>query len=298
MARWRTVATPSSPRVRHPYAPGMKLFRSRGRNDEGKAATSPLAQAMSLYKDGRYAEAEAEARAVAEARSVLRLDSYGPLALSVAALAMSAQGRHAEALATYDELLPVFGRAFGAEHPQTLKLRSDRAQTLLALDRYADSEAECAAVARIAGRGVGPEMPLIAGAARNGLIFALNKQGRHEEAEAIARETLAAHRAPSRLSLVLQLGLTRSLNGQGRHEEALAEAERAGALCRKLPENLSRAETGAVELAVATALLGLDRAAEARTRAMAVHDTCWDSFGPDHHRTVEARALLDRIDAM
>ncbi|MEV6056950.1 tetratricopeptide repeat protein [Streptomyces sp. NPDC052107] len=253
---------------------------------------------MTLYKDGRYAEAETEARAVAEARSVLRLDSYAPLALSVAALAMSAQGRHAEALAAYDDLLPGFGRTFGAEHPQTLKLRSDRAQTLAALDRHAECEAECAAVARIAGRGVGSDMSLIAGAARNGLVFALNEQGRHEEAETLAREALAAHGAPSRLALVLQLGLTRSLNGQGRHEEALAEAERVGALCRKLPEGLSRAETGAVELAVATALLGLGRAAEARTLAMTAHATCRAGFGPDHRRTVEARALLDRIDGM
>ncbi|MGW1164438.1 tetratricopeptide repeat protein [Streptomyces sp. NPDC001153] len=246
--------------------------------------------------NGRYAEAEAEARAVAEARSALRLDSHALLALSVAALAMCAQGRHAEALAVYDELLPVFGRTFGAEHPQTLKLRSDRAQTLVGIDRYAECEAECAAVARIADRGAGSLMHYTAGAARNGLIFALNKQGRHEEAEALARGTLAAHPAPSRLTLVLQLGLTRALNGQGRHAEALAEADRAEAVRRKTPEDLSRAETGAVELAVATALLGLGRAAEARTRTMAAHDACRAAFGPDHHRTVEARALLDRID--
>lgn len=273
----------------------MKLFRSRGRDQAGKPATSPLAQAMSLIRDGRYAEAEAEARAVAEARSVLRLDTYAPLALSVAALAIGAQGRNADALALYDELLPVFGRTFGAEHPHTLKLRSDRAQTLVALDRYAECEAECAAVARIAGRGTGAQMSLTAGAARNGLIFALNKQGRYEEAEALARETLGAHPAPGRLALVLHLGLVRSLNGQGRHEEALAEAGHADALRRKAPEG-SRTETGAVELAVATALLGLGRAAEARTRAVAAHDACRAEFGPDHHRTVEARALLDRID--
>ncbi|MER6566056.1 tetratricopeptide repeat protein [Streptomyces sp. NPDC001093] len=274
----------------------MKFFRSRGRNDAGTTAASPLAQAMSLYMNGRYAEAEAEARAVAEARSALRLDSHALLALSVAALAMCAQGRHAEALAAYDELLPVFGRTFGAEHPQTLKLRSDRAQTLVGIDRYAECEAECAAVARIADRGAGSLMHYTAGAARNGLIFALNKQGRHEEAEALARGTLAAHPAPSRLTLVLQLGLTRALNGQGRHAEALAEADRAEAVRRKTPEDLSRAETGAVELAVATALLGLGRAAEARTRTMAAHDACRAAFGPDHHRTVEAQALLDRID--
>ena len=120
-------------------------------------------------------------------------------------------------------------------------------------------------------------------------------QGRYEEAEALARDALDAHRTPSRLALVLHLGLARSLNGQGRHEEALAEAVRADALRRKALEG-SRMETGAVGLAFAAALLGLGRAAEARTRAMAAHDTCRTGFGPDHHRTVGARALLDRID--
>ncbi|MFI9808663.1 tetratricopeptide repeat protein [Streptomyces sp. NPDC052301] len=273
----------------------MKLFRSRGRGDAGQSTTSPSAQAAALYHAGRYAEAEAAARAVAEARSALRDDPHGPLAMTVAALAMGAQGRHADSVAAYDALLPVFGRIFGAEHAQTLKIRSDRAQALSALARHAECEAECAAVARIADRGTGPHMPVIAMAARNGLVFALNAQGRHTEAETLAREALAAHRTPDRFALVLQLGLARSLNGQGRHEEALAEAERAGGLYRTLPDEDHRAENGAVELATATALLGLGRAAEARARASAAHDACRAAFGPDHRRTVEARSLLDRM---
>ncbi|WP_189190795.1 tetratricopeptide repeat protein [Streptomyces albiflavescens] len=274
----------------------MKLFRSRGRNDAGQMSRSPLAQATVLFQAGRYAEAEAEARAVAAARSRSRDDPYAPLALSMAALATAAQGRHAEALAGYDALLPVFGRIFGAEHPQTLKLRSDRAQTLSALTRHAECEAECAAVARAATRGTGPDMPLIAAAASNGLIYALNAQGRHPEAEALAREALAAHRVSDRFALVLRIGLARSLNGQARYKEALAEAECADELSRSLSEERRRPETGAVELAVASALLGLGRDAEARTRAAVAHDACLAAFGPDHHRTAEARALLDRID--
>jgi hypothetical protein len=46
---------------------------------------------------------------------------------------------------------------------------------------------------------------------------------------------------------------------------------------------------------VATALLGLGRGTEARTRAAAAHDACLAAFGPQHHRTVEAGELLDRI---
>ncbi|MFE7017238.1 hypothetical protein ACFVAQ_43345 [Streptomyces sp. NPDC057651] len=114
---------------------------------------------------------------------------------------------------------------------------------------------------------------------------------------------MAAHRAPDRLSLVLRLGLARSLNGQARHEEALAEAQGADELYRGLSElyrGLSEGQrhpdTGAVELAFATALSGLRRDPEARVLAAAAHDACLASFGPDHQRTVEAQTLLDRID--
>lgn len=248
-----------------------------------------------MFRAGRYADAEREARDVAASRARRRDDTWAPLALDIAAVAVSAQGRHAEALSLYDQALPMFARVFGDGHPQTLKARSDRAQVLTSLGRHAECEAECAAVARVAARGKGPEMPLIAAAARNGLIYALNAQGRHPEAEALAREALAAHREPDRFMVVLRLGLARSLNGQSRHEEALAEAERTGELHRGLPEEQRGPETGAVQLATATALLGLDRSTEARTHAEAAHTACLVAFGPTHHRTSEARELLDRM---
>ncbi|MEU6252896.1 hypothetical protein [Streptomyces sp. NPDC047043] len=97
--------------------------------------------------------------------------------------------------------------------------------------------------------------------------------------------------------MTLRLGLARSLNGQARHEEALAEAQRAEELSRGLPDDERRQEAGAVELALATALLGLNRPAEARPRAAAAHQACVTAFGPDHYRTTEAQALLNRIDA-
>ncbi|MCX5588989.1 tetratricopeptide repeat protein [Streptomyces erythrochromogenes] len=274
----------------------MKLFRWRGRHEAGQTTNNPLAQATALYQAGRYAEAEAEARSVAAARSRPRDDTYAPLALGIAALAAGAQGRHADAVTTYDALLPVFGKTFGPEHPQTLKLRSDRAQALSSLARHTECEAECAAVARVAARGTGPDMLLIATAARNGQVYALTSLGRHPEAEALAREALAARRAPDRFTLVLRLGLARSLNGQDRHEEALVEAERADDLRRRLPQEQLRPETGAVELATATALLGLGRAGEARPLVAAARDACLAAFGPDHRRTAEAEALLGRID--
>lgn len=261
-------------------------------------AGTPLARASALYLAGRYAEAAAEARSVAAGRFRSRDEMYAPLALGIAALAAGAQGRHTDAVTTYDTALPVFGKVFGAEHPQTLKLRSDRAQALGALGRHGECETECEAVAQLAARGTGPDMPFIATAARNGQIHALTALGRHPEAEALARQALATHREPDRLRLVLRLGLARSLSGQDRHEEALAEAGRADVLRRNLSQEHCRAETGSVELAAATALFGLGRGTEAQPRAAAAYDACRAVFGPDHHRTGKARALLDRIDGV
>ncbi|MET9448546.1 tetratricopeptide repeat protein [Streptomyces cinerochromogenes] len=270
----------------------MAFFRSRAR----RTKPSPVSRARALYQSGRYAEAEAEASAVVRSRP--RDDMDVSLALTVAALSIGAQGRHAEALAAYDEALPVFGRIYGADHWQTLKLRSDRAQQLAALGRHAECEAESAAVVRAATRGTGPEMRLVAAAASNGVVFALNAQGRHVEAEALVREALARLREPDRLLLVLRLGLARSLNGQARYEEALAEAAGADELHRGLPPEQRGQEAGAVDLVAATALLGLGRDAEARVRAATAHDACLASFGPAHRRTIEARALLDRFDGV
>jgi tetratricopeptide (TPR) repeat protein len=276
----------------------MKLFRSRDRvaAEQTQKATASLVQATALYQAGRFAEAEVEARVVAGRRSwPPRQDA--PLARSLAAAATSAQGRHIEALSAYDELLLVFRSVFGAEHPQTLILRSDRAQTLSALSRYAECEEECAAVARAAARGKGQEMSYIVAAAQNGLIYALNGQGRHQEAETLARDLLVAPPpGTGRLALALRLGLARSLNGQGRHQEALAEVERTAALHSSRSGELQHPETGAVELAMASALLGLGRNTEARACASTAHDACLITFGSDHYRTAEATELLERID--
>ncbi|WUD70925.1 tetratricopeptide repeat protein [Streptomyces sp. NBC_00510] len=273
----------------------MRLFGPRGRHEADRPTSSPVDEVIALYTAGRYAEAETEARAVAAAWTGRRGTPYAPLALSFAALAAGAQGRHAEAVTAYDDLLPVFGRTFGAEHMLTLKLRSDRAQALSALGRHAECEAECRAVAGVAARGTGPDMLNTAAAARNGLVFALTAQGRHAEAEALVRDALAAHPEHDRFALVLRLGLARSLNAQARHEEALAEAERADDLRRGMSAEQHRAETGAVELALATALQGLGREREAHSGAVTAHDACLAMFGPDHRRTVEARDLLERI---
>ncbi len=99
--------------ARHPYAPAMKFFRIRGRNSAGRTTSTPVDRAHALYKAGRYAEAVAEARAVA--RSLPGEDTYAPLALSImrtrrAPRAVTPSSR------LYDDVLPGVGRIFGAGH--------------------------------------------------------------------------------------------------------------------------------------------------------------------------------------
>lgn len=267
----------------------MKFFGSRA----GGAKPSAT-RAAELYQAGRHAEAEAEACAVARSRPRDRGELL--VALTVAAVSTGAQGRHTEAVTVFDEALSVSRKLFGAGHWQTLKLRSDRAQQLASLGRFAECEAESEAVVRAASAATHPEARRVAAAATNGIVFALNAQGHHVKAEALAREALTKLREPHRIRLVLQLGLARSLNGQARHEEALAEAVNAGELHRALPEEQRGPEAGAVDLVTGTALLGLGRVTEARARADAAHDACLASFGPDHRRTGEARDLLARFD--
>lgn len=274
----------------------MKLFRWRGPSDSDPLAGTPFVRTGVLYRAGRYAEAEAEARSVAAGPFRPRDEVYGPVALGIAALAASAQGRHADAVTMYDELLPVFVGTFGAEHMQTLKLRADRAQALGDLGRHGDCEAECAAVAQLADRIAGPDMQFVATVARNGKIYALTALGRHPEAEALARQALATHREPDRLRLVLRLALADSLSRQNRHTEALAEVHRADVLRRSLSQEQYLPATGSIELAGAGALFGLGRGTEARPRAAAAYNACLAAFDPDHPRTAKAKALLDRID--
>ncbi|WP_442803411.1 tetratricopeptide repeat protein [Streptomyces pseudogriseolus] len=276
----------------------MRIFRPRGRLDMVSSPTSPLAQAAALHAAGRYADAEREARYVAASRARRRDDAWLPLALGVAALAVGAQGRHAEAVALYDEALPLFTRIYGGGRLLTLKARSDRAQALTSLGRHAECEAECAAVASAAAGSREPEARTVALAARNGRVFALSALGRHAEAEALAREALANVRGlPERFVLVLRLNLARSLNGQSRHAEALAELKPIEMAHRAAAAPQRHQEAGAVDLAVATALFGLGRRDEARIRATAGHDACRAVLGPDHSRTAEARELIGRIDA-
>lgn len=101
----------------------MKFFRSRAR----RTKPSPVFRLAELYHAGQYAEAEKEGRALI--RSPLS-ERELVVAWTVVAISVGSQGRPTEAVSAYEEALAVSHDFYGAEHWQTLKLRSDRAQQL------------------------------------------------------------------------------------------------------------------------------------------------------------------------
>ncbi|WP_246143625.1 tetratricopeptide repeat protein [Actinacidiphila oryziradicis] len=252
-----------------------------------------------LQMAGRFPEAEAEARDLVAVRAALPNDRPRLVASSMAALAANSQGRHTEAVAEYDSLLPDFVSSYGAEHLLTLKMRSDRAQILGYLGRHEETEAECLAIAGIADRIEGASALLLQLAARNGLAHARSRLGRHVEAETVAREAIDRDAQTSgpdnKLAVVLRITLLRSLNGQGRYDEALAEARAARAAHLRTPGG-RHDEAGAIEIGTATALAGLGRGEEAEAEARRALAACESALGTGHHRTQEAQALLTTIE--
>ncbi|MFD5516304.1 tetratricopeptide repeat protein [Streptomyces sp. NPDC127066] len=116
------------------------------------------------------------------------------LARASASTAAISHGRGAEAPPELETLIMEVGRTVDAGpnlRAMLLDLRSNRVAVLVQQDRYTEAETEAQdilrAITRIAHLTEVWETEL---AALTNLAAALNRQGRHEEAEAIARQAL------------------------------------------------------------------------------------------------------------
>ncbi|MEV8527262.1 hypothetical protein AB0451_24405 [Streptomyces sp. NPDC052000] len=274
----------------------MKSIRTLLTRKKSKSAAGGVDQAAALVlrgisellRAGRAQEAEAQARSFegAAVRAPGQGDLTNVTASLLAARAVLAQGRAAQALSELDGLLAALVDPPSMSHyVASLAVRVDRALALCALERPGEAETECRdvliALARITQHSVKVEL-----AALHCLVHALNGQARHEEAEAIARGALP--RAQGEAAMALGCGLVRSLNGQGRYEEALAEAH------KPTPEH-GRGGAGAVALGSATALHGLGRRTEAEAEARQALVDCEQFLPMGHRRTRQVRELLARI---
>jgi hypothetical protein len=261
-------------------------FRSR------RLAAS-LKHVLHLAKEGRFEEAEAEARACEEAarrlrRGGRRLAMYAQVMATALACA---HGRGDEVLVEMEALIAELDDMTGSGRTLLLLVRNNRAAVLGWQGRHAEAEAEAQALLRELARlkHLGTKVWELELSVLDGLAEALCGLGRHEEAEAIARGNLPRAAGVKGAEAALHCTLVRSLNGQGRHAEALTEA-------RRFTPPWDRGHTGKLDLVTATALHGLGRHGEAVETARRALADCETHLHPSHPRLQEARALLARLE--
>lgn len=251
---------------------------------------------MGLGRLGRWDEAEAVHRSVAEDRSrVLGPDHPDTLASHYeVGFALARLDRPADALHVFDRVARARARVLGEDHPDTLAARQERAYALGRLGRHPEAYELYVEVLAARERAVGPDHPDTL-RCRHNLAFTLASLGRleesyrtaHEVAEARARLLGPAH--PD--TLATRQEVAHVLGRLGRGEEALvqyravAEA-RASALGADHPETLAaRYETGVFLGRLGQAADALDVCRDlvaARTRAQ----------GADGPETLRARHAL------
>jgi Flp pilus assembly protein TadD len=182
--------------------------------------------ALALGDLGRLEEAEAEHRAVLEAR-VRVLGAEHPDTLSSRnnlAIVLRRSGRREEAEAEHRAVLEARQRVLGAEHPDTLSSRNNLAIVLVDLGRLREAETEHRAVLEARQQVLGAEHPDTL-SSRNNLANVLRDLGRSQEAETEHRAVLEARQqvlgAEHPDTLSSRNNLANVLRDLGRSEEAL-----------------------------------------------------------------------------
>ncbi|MER6678569.1 hypothetical protein [Streptomyces sp. NPDC000983] len=262
-----------------------QVMRSRAR----EAAT--LESLYQLFEEGKYEEAEAGARALAEESGSRRRRSralaVGWHAKAIATAAACAHGRRAQVLDELESLTAELSGMAGPGRVLLLGIRTNRMLVLNDVGRHSEAEAEGLDILRGLTRlkHLTPVWHLEVSVLDN-LVDALCGQARYEEAEAIARGNLP--RAEGTTLAALHCGLVRTLNGQERYDEALTEAHR-------FTPRWDRGQSGNLGIATAVALNGLGRRSEADAKIREALNECERFLHPDHPRFREARTLLTRI---
>ncbi|MFE1443200.1 tetratricopeptide repeat protein [Streptomyces sp. NPDC058739] len=271
--------------------PAPPSFRSR-------RLTASVHHVAELAKEGRYEEAEAEARACeAAARRLWRQNRrrrFTWYARTMATTLACAHGRGDEVLAEMESLIAELDGTTGSLRRLLLLVRHNRAAVLGRQGRHAEAEAELQSVLRELTHHKrvatvwNVELTVL-----DSLAEALCGLGRHEEAEAIARGNQPRAEGVEGVegtAAALHCTLVRSLNGQGRFAEALAEAGR-------FTPKWERGHAGKLALVTAVALHGLGRDGEAEAAARQALTCCEAHLHPSHPRLAETRALLALITA-
>ncbi|MFJ4906438.1 tetratricopeptide repeat protein [Streptomyces sp. NPDC093249] len=251
---------------------------------------------MGLGRLGRWDEAEAVHRSVAEHRTAVLGDDHPDTLAShyEVGFALARLYRPADALHVFDRVAAARARVLGDDHPDTLAARQERAYALGRLGRHSEAYDGYLAVLAARERTVGPDHPDTL-RCRHNLAFTLGRLGRLEESYRTAHEVAEAR---ARLlgedhpdTLLTRHEVAYALGRLGRGREALAEysalaAARAAALGPDHPDTLAaRYETGVHLGRLGQAADALDVCRDlvaARTRAQ----------GADGPETLRARHAL------
>ena len=206
--------------------------------EENGRLDAELNRAESLMADGEYVEAVRIMRGVLQKRErklpyddIRRLETK-----SVLAWALSNQ-RPDEAERLNREVLAVFRRIRGDEHPNTLTIMSNLASNFINQGKLADAESLEREILVARRRVLGPEHPHTLSTVGI-LSVSLAKQGKHAEAESMFRELLAVRRRvlgehhPN--TLVSACNLVSALLRQGKNDEAEGLARELLEVCRRV----------------------------------------------------------------
>ncbi|MCP2314266.1 tetratricopeptide repeat protein [Kitasatospora paracochleata] len=252
---------------------------------------SRLAQALRVT--GRLEQAEAEAR-LALSYPDTPPGRHQVAARDTLALVLGDLGRHREAAELCAVTAAEHVRLAGAGSAAfALKARANRISLLAYVGQHDEVAAEAEAV-RAAASALGePAASQIRLAAALAWATSLSLQGRFQDAEALLRPELAeaGRGLDEEFAVMAQLNLARASGGLGKAEEAW----QAVAAAQAVADRMHTVPTGiatALAYARASALLALDRVADADREVRRCLELCESHLSPVHHRTLEARTLL------
>ncbi|MEU9041907.1 MULTISPECIES: serine/threonine-protein kinase [unclassified Kitasatospora] len=223
-------ANPAALAAAHMYEPPVPLRQHRP--DLPHGLDRLLLQLLAKSPAGRPPSALAAAEALAGATDD-RLPTAGELTVTYdLANSLGRLGRHGEAAALLDGLAADRARVLGADHPDTIKARHNRAYNLGEAGRHLEAAALLERVVADRARVLGPDHPHTL-TARHNQAYYLGQAGQHARA-AVLLEGVVADRArvlgPDHPhTLTARHNHACNLGEAGRHLEAAGLLERVAA---------------------------------------------------------------------
>ena len=245
-------------------------------------------EAISLYRQGKFSEAEPLFRQALAVREKALGPGHPRVALSLNNLAVlyKAQGRYAEAERLTQRSLAIWEKTLGVNHPKVATSLNNLAELYRVQGRYAEAEHLYRRSLVIRESVLGPEHPHVA-LSLNNLAVLYKAQGRYAEAERLTQRSLEIREkvlGNDHPDVALSLNnLAELYHTQGRYAESEPLYRRSLAIWEKT--------LGPEHPYVATSLNNLAALYAAQARYAEADPFYWRSFtilekalGPDHPR--------------